>query len=75
MSGLAREAQLPIKFTIEWHAVAQQIFDPLLRLARQDFGDCGIGEASPGCNCIGSVGLRRIAFANCGGDAALRPYR
>jgi hypothetical protein len=73
MSSFAREQEMTAQVSIKWHTEGKQVaYGARCLVGDYACGSC-IDEAGAGCNGIARVNVRRVAFTNGSGDAALSP--
>jgi hypothetical protein len=73
VGGFLGDRELAFEVAIERHTIAEQVVDARRRLARQCQRDVLVDETSADRDRVGRMRFRSIAFADGGGDAALRP--
>ncbi len=71
--GLAREHEVPLEIAIEGDAVGEEIADALGGLLGDGAGDGFVDDAGAGHDGVVGMRLGRVALADGGCDAALRP--
>ena len=73
MRGLAAQRQRAVRVAVERRAIADQVVDAGRGFARHQIDDRRIAEPGAGRDRVGGMALPAVAFADRGGDAALRP--
>jgi hypothetical protein len=73
MRRFAPHSELAFEIAVERHTIVQEIVDAAGSFARKTECNVLVDDAAANCNGVSGMGFRRIAFADGGCDAALRP--